>query len=196
MFPTLALLLLFIASPVISPVARGSMSAAQGDSRAAYLGAWEYDSPQVRFTLLLRPDGTGYLADEVDSFPFTYSLDVRHDPARLDLTYEVDMAFGRLSHTLVRLERTEQGDRLHWVSCHSDSGPPEWPETNARTPSGVSWITFLRAESCDCINLAGSCFRNHPAGLDTSHGRRAFHSRVGADPWQAVEFRPRGARGL
>ncbi len=147
MFPTLALLLLSIAPSATSPVALGSMRTAQEDSRAAYLGAWEYNSPQVRFTLLLRPDGTGYLADEVESFPFTYSLDVRDDPALLDLTYEVDMAFGRISHTLVRLERTEQGDRLHWVSCHSDSGPPEWPETNVRTPLGVTWITFRRAAS-------------------------------------------------
>lgn len=146
MLQTLALLLML-------PAVLFSMSAEedwnpqiQDDSLAAYLGTWEYDGPQVRFRLLLRGDGTGHLADEVESFPFTYVLDVRSDPARLDLTYEVDMAFGRLSHTLVRLERTENGDVLHWVSRHSETGPPEWPATSDRTPPGVTWITFRRAE--------------------------------------------------
>ncbi len=118
--------------------------ASQGDSRAVYLGTWEYRDSMVHFTFLLRPDGTGYLADEVDTFPFAYSLDVASDPARLDLVYEVDMAFGRISYTLVRLEGTAAGEQLHWVSMHSESGPPAWPEGSSCTPPGVSWITFRR----------------------------------------------------
>jgi hypothetical protein len=125
----------------------GSVVEAQEDIGAGYLGRWEYDGPHVHFTFLLTPDGTGYLADGVDTFPFTYSLDASSDPARLDLIYEVDMAFGRISHSLVRLEKTDRGDLLHWVSRHSDSGPPEWPEASSRTPSGVTWITFHRERS-------------------------------------------------
>jgi WD40 repeat protein len=120
---------------------------AQEETGAGYVGTWEYDGPHVHFTFLLRPDGTGHLADEVHTFPFTYSLDAGSDPARLDLVYDVDMAFGRISHTLVRLERTDRGDLLHWVSRHSDSGPPEWPEASSRTPSGVTRITFHRVVS-------------------------------------------------
>ncbi|KPJ95857.1 MAG: hypothetical protein AMS18_02115 [Gemmatimonas sp. SG8_17] len=145
MLRTLAVLLTLQAVAFSRPVVQGPLPQVQDDSLAAYLGTWEYDGPQVRFTLLLRRDGTGHLADEVDSFPFAYVLDVGSDPARLDLTYEVDMAFGRLSYTLVRLERKENGDVLHWVSRHSESGPPEWPEESDRTPPGVTWITFRRA---------------------------------------------------
>jgi hypothetical protein len=94
---------------------------AQEETGAGYVGTWEYDGPHVHFTFLLRPDGTGHLADEVHTFPFTYSLDAGSDPARLDLVYDVDMAFGRISHTLVRLERTDRGDLLHWVSRHTGS---------------------------------------------------------------------------
>jgi hypothetical protein len=132
------------AVPFSLAVGQGLHPQAQEDSLAAYLGVWEYDGPQVRFRLFLKHDGTGYLADEVDSFPFTYALDVGSDPARLDLTYDVDMAFGRHSYTFVRLERTQNGDVLHWVSRHSESGPPEWPEASDRTPAGVTWITFRR----------------------------------------------------
>jgi hypothetical protein len=118
----------------------------QAPAAAEYIGTWEFSGTQVRLTLLLRPNGTGHLADEVDTFPFEYSLDVDVDPARLELVYEVDMAFGRVSHSLVRLERTSEGDLLHWVSRHSDPGPPEWPESRGRTPPGVTWITFRRVQ--------------------------------------------------
>jgi len=124
-----------------------SATAGQGNPKAAYLGTWEYDGPQVHFTLVLRPDGTGHLADEVDTFPFRYSLDLGSDPARLDLIYEVDMAFGRVSHTLVRLDTSGTPNRLHWVTRHSDSGPPQWPEPDSRTAAGTTWITFHRAGS-------------------------------------------------
>ncbi len=124
-----------------------SAIAGQGDPKAAYLGTWEYDGPLVHFTLVLRPDGTGHLADEVDTFPFRYSLDLGSDPARLDLVYEVDMAFGRVSHTLVRIDSSSAPDRLHWVTRHSDSGPPQWPEADSTAPAGTTWITFHRAGS-------------------------------------------------
>jgi hypothetical protein len=137
---------MFLAASTMLLATLGSVVAAQRDSKAAYLGTWEYVGRLVHFTFMLRSDGTGYLADEVDTFPFTYSLDVARDPARLDLVYEVDMAFGRVSHTLVRLERTHAGERLHWVSMHLDSGPPEWPEAIPRTPSSVTWITFQRVD--------------------------------------------------
>lgn len=116
----------------------------KADTSHAFLGMWDYQGSHVHFVFALKSDSSGYLADDVDTFPFTYSLDTNQDPALLDLIYQVDMAFGRYSHTLVRLERTEEGDLLHWVSCHSDSGPPEWPESRSDTPAGVTWLTFQR----------------------------------------------------
>ncbi len=134
------------ASAALCPTLPSAMDA-QHEPAAAYVGTWKYVGQHVEFTLTLRADGTGYLADEVDTFPFEYSLDVGRDPARLDLVYEVDMAFGRVSHTLVRLERTGSRQQLHWVSMHSERGPPEWPEDSSGAAAGVTWITFQRVGS-------------------------------------------------
>jgi len=111
-----------------------------------YLGTWEYEGGILHFTFVLRPDGTGYLADEVDTFPFRYSLDARLDPAPLDLTYDVDMAFGRFSETLVSLERSDAGDLLHWVSHPLESARPTWPGDASRAPPDVTWMTFHRTK--------------------------------------------------
>lgn len=142
--------ILTLVAPAALLATPGSAQNSQEDDRCAYLGSWEYVGRLVHFTFMLSPDGTGYLADEINTYPFRYVLDVESDPARLDLFYEVDMAFGRTSHTLVRLERTDAGERLHWVSMPTESGPPEWPETASQTPRGVTWLTFERVESQLC----------------------------------------------
>ena len=137
-------LILSLTGSALLPFATGSTAETQVDMTKAYLGMWDYRGSQVHFTFVLKADSTGHLADEVDTFPFTYSLNTDQDPALLNLNYKVDMAFGRISHSLVRLERTEEGDLLHWVSFHSEMGPPEWPEAPSETPPGVTWITFQR----------------------------------------------------
>lgn len=136
----------FIVVALVFAVVLASPALGQDRPGTDYLGTWEYQGHHVHFTFVLRPDGTGYLADEVDTFPFSYSLDARVDPALLDLTYDVDMAFGRFSETLVSLERSAAGDLLHWVSDPLESTRPTWPGEKSRTPRGVTWITFHRVE--------------------------------------------------
>ena len=84
-----SLLILFFLVSVICAAVIPSWAEPQEDANAGYWGKWEYQGSQVHFTFVLKPDGTGHLADEVDTFPFVYSLNALQDPASLDLPYQV-----------------------------------------------------------------------------------------------------------
>lgn len=124
-----------------------SLAPASGQEYSAedFFGAWTYRGSGVEFTLVLRSGGTGYLADEVEEFPFEFVLDAGRDPAHLDLTFGVDMAFGRYAETLVRLEEAPEGLLLHWVSWPTRSDRPAWPGEGQETGERPTLITFHRS---------------------------------------------------
>lgn len=113
------------------------------------VGVWDLQSARAPSRLVIRESGEGYIRDQVDVIPFTYSLDLSRDPIWFDLQFE-DTTIGKWQ-TLLRCESSVDGAVLKWVLRPEDGTRPVWPGDGSHVPAGVGVIRLWRVELADSV---------------------------------------------